>query len=55
MADENKQPTTSEIAAAVRAERARCIAACRKVAGSSSPWSAAVEACADAIEGKVNP
>ena len=45
MADENKQSTPSEIAAAVRAERARCIASCRKVAGSSSPWSAAVEAC----------
>ena len=40
----------SEIAAAVRAERARCIAACRKVAGSGMPYVAAVEACIAEIQ-----
>jgi hypothetical protein len=50
MADENKQPTPSEIAAAVRAERARCIAACRKVAGSGTAWTITVEACIAEIQ-----
>lgn len=48
--DKTKTPTLSEIRSAVIAERERCIAACRKVAGSCMPWSAGAEACIAEIQ-----
>jgi hypothetical protein len=42
--------------AAVAAETKRCAAVCRGLAASVPPqWRGAADACADAIEGKVNP
>jgi len=50
MRRDNGSASLSEIAAAVRAERDRCIVACRKVAASGMPSAAAVEACIAEIQ-----
>lgn len=50
MGDKYETAPLSEIRAAVIRERARCIAACRKVAGSGTAWTITVEACIAEIQ-----